>query len=152
MVNMGSRFNIYSLELVRDSAKVYEAERTIRSPEDAMLIGTEVLKLQNKTQEHFVILAMNTKNNVIGVHTVHIGSLNSSIVHPRDVYQRLLLNNAASFIAMHNHPSTNPSPSPEDIEVTKRLVEAGKIIGIECLDHIVIGGDRNVSLKEKGYM
>lgn len=149
---MGSRYNVYRLELIRESAKVYDEDRTIRSPEDAMAIAKNVLGLNNKTQEHFVVLALNTKNQVIGVHTVHIGTINASIVHPRDIYQRLLLNNATSYIALHNHPSGDPSPSPEDIEVTKRLVKVGELLGIDCLDHIIIGHIRCLSLKEKGYM
>lgn len=149
---MGSRYNIYTLELVRESAKVYDVDRRVRSPEDVMDMATRVLQLNNKTQEHFVVLALNTKNQVIGVHTVHIGTVNASIVHPRDVYQRLLLNNASGYIAIHNHPSGDPTPSEEDKMVTKRLVEAGKVIGIDCLDHIIVGHDKHLSLKEKGYM
>lgn len=149
---MGSRYNIYTLELVRESAKVYEVDRTIRSPEDVMDMATHVLKLDNKTQEHFIVLALSANNQVIGVHTVHIGTVNACIVHPRDVYQRLLLNNATSYVAIHNHPSGDPSPSEEDKMVTKRLVEAGKLIGIQCLDHIIVGHERCLSLKEKGYM
>jgi DNA repair protein RadC len=84
--------------------------------------------------------------------TVFIGSLNASIVHPREVFKEALKRSAASIICMHNHPSGDPSPSREDIEVTKRLVECGKLIGIDLLDHIIIGEQKYVSLKEKGYL
>ncbi|MDQ7863259.1 DNA repair protein RadC [Peribacillus frigoritolerans] len=84
--------------------------------------------------------------------TVFIGSLNASIVHPREVFKEAFKRSAASIICLHNHPSGDPSPSREDIEVTKRLVKCGKIIGIEVLDHIIIGEHKYVSLKEKGYL
>jgi RadC-like JAB domain len=83
----------------------------------------------------------------------HIGSLNSSIVHPREVMKSAILNNAASIIVSHQHPSGDPTPSREDIEVTKRLAEAGRILGIEVLDHVIVTHTGNhVSLKEKGYL
>ena len=94
---------------------------------------------------------MNTKNRIIGVFEISHGSVNSSIVSAREVFQKALLANAVSILLMHNHPSGDPSPSREDIEVTKRLVEAGKILNVQVLDHIIIG-DSYVSLKEKGHM
>ena len=84
--------------------------------------------------------------------TVFIGSLNASIVHPREVFKEAFRRSAASIICLHNHPSGDPSPSREDIEVTKRLVECGKIMGIEIFDHLIIGENKFVSLKEKGYL
>lgn len=84
--------------------------------------------------------------------TIFVGSLNASIVHPREVFKEAFRRSAASLICLHNHPSGDPSPSREDIEVTKRLCEAGKIIGIELLDHVIIGDRKYISLKEKGYL
>lgn len=122
---------------------------TIRSPEDA----AEIFKyLQYDNQERFVVAALNVKNQVIGKKEIFTGTLNSSIVHPREVMNFALKNNAASIIVAHQHPSGNPVPSPEDIDMTKRLAEAGRIIGIELLDHIIIGHHKFISLKEKGYM
>lgn len=95
---------------------------------------------------------MNVKNQVLHRQTIFIGSLNASIVHPREIFREAVKRSAASIICAHNHPSGNPSPSPEDIEVTKRLQEAGKIMGIELLDHVIIGDHQFISLKEKGYM
>lgn len=95
---------------------------------------------------------MDTKNTVIHRQTIFIGSLNASIVHPREVFREAVRRSAASIICAHNHPSGNPSPSQEDIQVTKRLCEAGKLVGIEILDHLVIGDRKYVSLKEKGYV
>lgn len=128
---------------------------SIKCPDDVAnhaydLIGTE-------DREVFLVMVMNVKNHVVAVHRCHVGSLNSSIVHPREVYKSAILNNGASIIGIHQHPSGNPQPSPEDIDVTKRLVEAGEILGIQYLDSIVLGEKENgvvkyVSLKEKGYM
>lgn len=127
-----------------------EGRYVIKSPEDAAAyLMTDMSSL---LQEHFVVLFMNVKNEVLHKQTIFIGSLNSSIVHPREIFREAVKRSAASIIVSHNHPSGNPSPSPEDIEVTKRLVEAGSIMGIELLDHIIIGDHRFISLKEKGYM
>jgi len=100
----------------------------------------------------YICLYLNTKNQVLQKRTVFIGSLNASIVHPREVFKEALKRSAASIICMHNHPSGDPTPSREDIEVTKRLAECGKLIGIDVLDHIIIGEQKYVSLKEKGYL
>nr|WP_042354916.1 DNA repair protein RadC [Bacillus rubiinfantis] len=128
----------------------YHNRYIIRSPEDGANYVMNDMRFL--TQEHFVCLYLNTKNQVIHKQTVFIGSLNTSIVHPREVYREALKRSAASIIALHNHPSGDPAPSREDIEVTRRLVECGKIIGIDLLDHLIIGDNRFVSLKEKGYI
>ncbi|GKU81437.1 DNA repair protein RadC [Niallia sp. NCCP-28] len=140
-----------SIELGRRvSNLVYSDRYSIRSPEDAAKYMMNDMRFL--TQEHFVCLYLNTKNQVMHKQTVFIGSLNASIVHPREVYKEAFRRSAASIICLHNHPSGDPSPSREDIEVTKRLVESGKIIGIDLLDHIIIGENKFVSLKEKGYV
>ncbi|WWS86588.1 DNA repair protein RadC [Sporosarcina psychrophila] len=127
-----------------------EGRYTIRSPEDAAAyLMTDMASLN---QEHFVVLFLNVKNEVLHKQTIFIGSLNSSIVHPREIFREAVKRSAASIVVAHNHPSGNPSPSPEDIEVTKRLIEAGSIMGIEVLDHVIIGDHQFLSLKEKGYM
>lgn len=134
----------------RLSQKEVDSRFAIRSPKDvASLLMTDMCSLQ---QEHFVSLYLNVKNQVIHKQTVFIGSLNSSIVHPREIFKEAVKRSAASIILSHNHPSGNPSPSPEDLEVTKRLQEAGYIIGIEVLDHVIIGNHQYISLKEQGYM
>lgn len=122
----------------------------IRSPEDgANYVMEEMRQLK---QEHFVALFLDTKNQVIHRQTIFIGSLNASIVHPREIFREAVRRSAASVICFHNHPSGDPAPSNEDIQVTKRLCEAGKMMGIEVLDHIIIGDRCFVSLKEKGYV
>lgn len=127
-----------------------ENRYVIRSPEDVSNYVMEDMRFLK--QEHFKALYLNTKNEVIHRQTLFIGSLNSSIVHPREVFKEALRRSAASFICIHNHPSGNPEPSKEDIDVTKRLKEAGKLLGIELLDHIIIGDRKYVSLKERGYV
>lgn len=122
----------------------------IRSPEDCANYCMDEMRFLS--QEHFVCLYLNTKNQVLHKQTIFIGSLNASIVHPREVYKEAFRRSAASIICLHNHPSGDPQPSREDIEVTKRLVECGKIIGIELLDHVIIGDQKFISLKEKGYL
>lgn len=151
---MGKRIDIYSVTLVKESAKIYDLEEsTIRSPKDARDVAVRVFDMENLPSEHFVMLALSTKNKVIGAHTIFVGTLNSSVVHPREIFQRALLNNAAGILVFHNHPSGDSTPSSEDIEVTERLIDAGKLMGIQVLDHIIIGDNgRFTSLKDKGYV
>jgi DNA repair protein RadC len=104
-------------------------------------------------RETFVALYLNTKNRVIKKEIVSFGSLNANVVHPREVYKEAILNSAASVIVSHNHPSGDPTPSREDLEITEKLYEAGKIIGISLLDHVIIGEDGYFySLKERGHI
>src|SRR5699024_7372546 len=103
-------------------------------------------------QEHLVALFLNTKNQILHRQTIFIGSLNASIVHPREIFREAVKRSAASIICAHNHPSGDHTPSQEDIHVTRRLVEVGKMIGIEVLDHLIIGDRKFISLKEKGYL
>ena len=123
----------------------------IKSPDDAATIGKEFMRIHEEPEEYMYMICMNTKNKVIGVFEVSHGTVNASLVSPREVFQKALLANATSIILMHNHPSGDCTPSREDIEVTKRLVEAGNIIGVEVLDHIIIG-DKHTSMKGKGYV
>lgn len=105
--------------------------------------------LMYKQKEFFKVLLLDTKNSIIAIDEVSVGTLNSAIVHPREVFNVAIRKNASSVILIHNHPSQNTSPSREDIDLTIRLAEAGKIIGIEVLDHIIIGGSEFLSFKEK---
>jgi len=143
------RVDIVSVKLVREKTMLYK-DRKVRSPQDAY----EIMKqfLGDVDREHFVVLAMDVKGQPTCIQTVHIGSLSASIVHPREVLKSAILSNAASIICGHNHPSNRIDPSPEDIDVTKRLVEAGQIIGIDVLDHLILCEDNFRSFKESGYM
>ncbi|UWG96908.1 DNA repair protein RadC [Dehalobacter sp. DCM] len=123
---------------------------TVNTPSDAAdLVMEEMRKLD---REHFRIMHLNTRNHVLGICPVSVGSLNSSIVHPRECFKDAIRRNANTIILLHNHPSGDPTPSYEDVEITKRLAEGGKILGIDVLDHIVIGDRKYVSLKEQGVL
>ncbi|WP_307476318.1 JAB domain-containing protein [Cytobacillus purgationiresistens] len=143
-------------EVVRIKQEIKEttapfASYIIRSPQDAQELAASFIA--DEDREVFLVMMLNTKNMVIGLHKAHVGSLNSSIVHPREVMKCAILNNAASIIVSHQHPSGDPLPSREDLEVTKRLAEAGKVLGIEVLDHVIVSHTgKHVSLKEKGYL
>lgn len=100
-------------------------------------------------KEHFRIVLLDTKNQIITDEEISIGTLNASIVHPRDVFKVAIKRNANSIILIHNHPSGDPTPSNEDINITNRLIDAGNLIGIKVLDHIIIGDNRYISFKEK---
>ncbi len=140
-----------AVELGKRLAALNQEERpTISSPQDvANLLMSE---LRDVKQEHFKTLLMDTKNRVLRVVTVTIGILDGSLVHPREVFKEAITASAASIIVAHNHPSGDPTPSREDKAVTLRLVECGKLLGIDLLDHIIIGDNRFVSLKERGLL
>ncbi|NHN35509.1 RadC family protein [Paenibacillus agricola] len=122
---------------------------TIRTPENIAVMASD---LKYADREHFVVFYLDTKNHVIGRETISTGSLNAGIVHPREVFKRAIRRSAASIIAVHNHPSGDPTASKEDVEITHRLCEAGELIGISLLDHIIIGHMGYESLKEKGHL
>jgi DNA repair protein RadC len=121
----------------------------ISSPADVYNLLAPSLRFEQV--EHFQILILDTKNNVRSLETISIGTLNSSVVHPREVFKPAIKKSACSIILVHNHPSTEPEPSHEDIVLTNRLVEAGKIMGIKVLDHIIIGNSY-FSFKEDGLI
>jgi len=142
----------FAVKLVKEQNLVTTAPKIVRSPEDAFNLLCPLFS--ELTVEHFVAMLLNTKNHVVGISTISIGSLNSAIVHPRELFRVALLHagTTASLIIAHNHPSNDPSPSPEDIELTKKLVAAGKLMDIPILDHIICGATNFTSLKEKGII
>lgn len=107
-------------------------------------------EMQSLDREYFKVLLLNTKNHVLQIRTVSIGSLNASVVHPRECFREAIAAQAASVILVHNHPSGDVEPSGEDISLTRRLMSAGDLLGIKVLDHVIIAGNRYVSLSEKG--
>lgn len=119
----------------------------IKSPGDAAALVMEDMRYLKK--ELLKIILLNVKNMVVSVKDVSIGSINSSIVHPREIFVEAIKYSSASIVICHNHPSGDPAPSQEDINVTKRIYEAGRIVGIDLVDHIIIGDGRYISLKEK---
>ncbi len=120
----------------------------IRCAEDAAEYVMD--RMRHLKKEHFVILHLDTKHRLIGEETVSIGSLDASIVHPREIFRSAVKRSASAILCLHNHPSGDPTPSPEDISVTARLYEAGRLLGIDVLDHIVVGDGRYISLKANG--
>jgi len=141
---------ISAFKLARLMAVPKKCPHVIRSPQDVwQLLAPDLNYLQ---KEHFVCLFLNTKNHVIDKETISIGSLNAAIVHPREVFRAAIKRAAASIVCAHNHPTGDPTPSEEDIRLTARLAEAGTLIGIEVLDHIVLGHERYYSLKEHGQI
>ncbi len=137
-----------AVEIGRRIAGTVEERPVIKGPGDASLLVME--NMRHLEQEHFQVILLNIKNQVLGVELVFVGGLASSPVHPREVFKSAIRKSAAGVILVHNHPSGDPSPSREDMEVTKRLTEAGKLLGIEVLDHLVIGDNKYVSFREKG--
>jgi DNA repair protein RadC len=108
--------------------------------------------LKHETKEHFLALHLDSKNRILCLDKVSSGSLNASIVHPREVFKTALLSSAAAILFVHNHPSGNPDPSREDLELTTRLQDGAKLLGIRVLDHIIIGEDRCVSMADQGLI
>lgn len=144
---VAKRVSVVSLKMVRESSVLYQ-NRTINSPQDAVELIEPFLK--DVDRECFLVVCVDTKNQPTAINIVSIGTLNSSLVHPREVFKIAILANAYGIILGHNHPSSDPTPSQEDKEVTRRLIEAGKVLGIEVLDHLIIGSNRHISLKERG--
>ena len=141
MIELSKRFN---------TLRANKEDKKISSPKDvANLLMNE---MANSNQEVLKLIMLDTKNKIIGNKDVFKGTLNSSIVHPREIYSEAIKRNSANIIVCHNHPSGDPEPSKEDINITMRLKECGKIMGIDLLDHIIIGNNQFISLKEKGII
>jgi DNA repair protein RadC len=124
------------------------AKAVVKTPEDVMgLVGN---RLWDKKKEYFLAILLDTRNQLIKLAEISVGSLDTSIVHPREVFKEAISASAAAVILAHNHPSGDAQPSPDDIKLTKRLAEAGELVGIDVLDHIIIGGKKFSSLKREG--
>jgi DNA repair protein RadC len=148
-ITSAKRVNIVSLKLVKESSLLYQ-KRSIRSPQE----GYEFIKafLEDKDREYFIVVSLDTKNQPTNINITSIGTLNSALIHPREIYKAAIVGNACSIMCFHNHPSGVATESREDVDVTKRLVESGRILGIDVIDHIIIGDGSYTSLKEKGYI
>ena len=140
------RVDIVSLKVVKESSVLYET-RKINNPYDAYKLAKNFLI--DSDREKFIVACLDTKNQPVNIQAVSIGSLNSAIVHPREVFKIAVLSNASSIICFHNHPSGNASPSKDDLAISSRIKEAGNIIGIPLIDHVIIGGCEYASLHEK---
>lgn len=149
-IGIAKAMQIMALSELSKRFKTYRSGDTykISTPKDVADLVMNEMRDLNK--EILKLILLNTKNVVIQMRNISMGSLNSSIVHPREVFSEAILWHSASIIICHNHPSGDPAPSKEDINITRRLRECGKIIGIEVLDHVIIGDGIYISLKEKG--
>jgi DNA repair protein RadC len=137
-----------AVELGRRIATSQAVRVSVRSPRDVSTLVMEEMRFLDR--EQFRVVLLDAKNHVLGVRVVSVGSLSSSIVHPREIFKEAIARSSAAVILVHNHPSGDPTPSQEDVEVTRRLIEEGRLLGIEVLDHVVVGDNRYVSFKEKG--
>ena len=127
-------------------------DRIVRSPDNVAYFARQCLKLHEQSEEYLYMVCMNTKNAITSVFELSHGNVNSSIFSVREIFQKALLANAVSIILLHNHPSGDCTPSRQDIEATERAVKAGELLGVQVLDHIIIGDILYSSLKEKGYI
>ena len=144
------RIPIYQVKLVRDGSQVSDRKKVDCAGTAALILQQY---LDGADREHFVVLLLDTQNQIIGIHTVTVGTLDASLVHPREVFKPAILANAASVLLAHNHPSGDPTPSAEDRSVTRQMAAAGATLGIEVLDHVVVGDmQRYCSFKETGML
>jgi DNA repair protein RadC len=144
--------NLYTLKMIKEKEVLYVTDNKITSPQGVYDLVEKVYELSSEAVEKFGIITLNTKNKVVGMHIISVGTLNTALVHPREVYKTALCNNASSIICFHNHPSGDPNCSEEDVQITQRLLEAGELLGIQLLDHVIIGEGIFFSLQERGRM
>jgi len=140
-----------SFELAkRENLETDEENFDIKNPEAVCKLISSTIK--EKAKEHFKLILLNSRNKKIGISTISVGTLTTSLVHPREVFKEALAHSAASVILAHNHPSGDPEPSEDDLKITRKLVESGKILGVEVIDHIIIGKNNFYSFREKGLI
>lgn len=151
----------YKTKLTEDGKAILEKEvsmnypelnRFMNSPDKIVEFARNCLRIHEETEEYLYMICLNTKLQMTSVFEISHGNVNSSIFGRREILQKALLANAVSIVMIHNHPSGDPKPSAEDIKVTQALVEAGKIVGVDVLDHLIIGRPGYSSLKEKGFI
>ena len=139
-VELGKRLN----------AHIARQRAMVTCPEDAADYAMPRFRYEDR--EHFAVILLNVKNHILSMPVISVGSLTASVVHPREVFKAAIQQAAASIILVHNHPSGDPTPSKEDIEVPARMVQVGRVMDIPVLDHIILGNDNYISLKEKGVI
>ena len=149
--NIPVRFKV--IKAIYEKLKIKEgtAEYAAGAISSAQTVYSLFSFLKNETKEHFIALHLDTKNRILCIDRVSVGTMTNSLIHPREVFKTALLSSAASLLLIHNHPSGDPTPSRDDISITEKLKGAGELMGIALLDHVIIG-DGYVSLKEKGYL
>lgn len=139
-------------KLIREKEVFYDTEEAIKSPDIVHKLMTELFGLDKRAEEFMYLIALNTKSYPLGFFEISHGTVNTTIISPREIFIRALLSGATSIVICHNHPSKNPVASMDDISVTKRIKEAGELVGISLTDHVIIGGKTYYSLKEKGII
>lgn len=145
--------NLYTLKQVRVKRRRYDLENCdITCPFACYKVIQLFLDLKSEPVERFGIISLNTKNKITGIHIIGSGAIDKIYVEPREVFAVAIMNNAKSIIAFHNHPSGDPTPSQDDILITRRLKKAGDILSINLLDHLITGEESYISLKEKGVI
>jgi len=139
-----------AFELGRRKEEDTGEQIAVKSHKDVIKLVKQ--RLKDKKKEHFLILCLDTRNNLIKISNISTGTLDANLVHPREVFKEAIQALSSSIILVHNHPSGNPEPSDADIDITKRILETGKAVGIDILDHIIIANNRSFSFKEKGLV
>jgi DNA repair protein RadC len=143
----------FSLRVVKENGGRYDLDKTINNPIAARNLFIEVAELDKRSEEVFVMATIDVQNKVTGLFEVSTGTLNSSLVTPREVFKRAILQNAAGIVLGHNHPSGNTDASSDDINITQKLVKSGKILGVNVVDHIIIGNKGHYSsMKEENQI
>jgi DNA repair protein RadC len=148
-----TKANIYQVKLVKVGEIDFVA--TLDGTYAGNLVQLLFEYLDGADRENMVVIMLNTKYKVIGVNTAHIGSLDSAVIHPREIFKPAILSNAAAIVIAHNHPSGDAIPSHQDVDVTEKIKDAGEMIGIELLDHIIIGNKDTMdfySMRERGIV
>jgi DNA repair protein RadC len=140
-----------SFELGRRQDVVDEPSRyELTSPQN--VVKSVRASIEDKAKEHFKLVLLNVRNSILDISTISVGTVNASLVHPREVFKKAIAHGASSVVLAHNHPSGNAEPSEDDVKLTRRLVEAGKLLGIEVLDHVIITATGYTSFKESGLL
>ncbi len=143
------RVDVVTIKIIKESSVLYKG-RKVGSPADAYSLIKDFFNCADR--EQLFVCSLDTKNVPLTINLCSIGTLNTALIHPREIYKSAILSNAASIILYHNHPSGDPKASKEDISITLRLKECGKLLGIELVDHIIVGDGNFISLKEKGIL
>ena len=149
---MSTNISFQRIVLVKESAHRYKINRKITEPADAVVAFNSIYHMNEESQELFAVLFLNVRNVIVGVHLIGMGSVDSAVAHPREVFKAALLYNASNILVAHNHPSGDVNPSREDDVLTKQLTQAGKILGIPVLDHVIIGDDSFYSYREENRL
>lgn len=148
---METIFQAYSVQLLRESSGTYQLDPDIvlNSAKQVVGIVNSAYNLQNLTQENVILLTADTKLKCVGLYVVHVGSIGQSMFYIPDIFKRVLLSNSERFFLIHNHPSGDSTPSQEDLAATSRVLDASRVMGIDFVDHIVVGYNDHTSIREK---